>query len=546
MASNKVGLSDLFIKRITSGLQRQAVTTCSKWSERYRVMGRPFPGPFSFQHHPWLRAMHDSKADMNIGRKSAQMGYTETLLNWVFYHIDINQESALYVLPSDDDAGTFSASRFDPAIELSTHLSSMFTDVKNTRHKRAGSANLYIRGSRSKSKLKSIPVGIVAIDEKDEMVQENIPLIFERQSGQNDKQTWQISTPTFQGYGIEQDFSQSTKEQFFFKCPSCSKFIALNYPDNVVIEGESETDTNTSNTRYICNLCSATLVDKDTSQSAKEALLSSGQWVAETSSTDIRGFYINQLYSPTISPKEMAAAFFRGLRDPAAEQEFFNSKLGLPHVVKGAKVDDEDITACIGNYQNETKSKTAVVTMGVDVGKWLHVEITDWRAIDTQGDLNDSSVPRVIFEGKVAEFESLDGLMYKYGVGHCVVDANPERRKAFEFANRFPGMVNCCFYADNTKTRNISHNDTFVTVDRTAWLDLSLGRFKNHSISIPVNTSLEYKSHIKNVVKKYEKDADGNPTGRYINTGDDHFAHARNYNEIALALFSANVNKDIR
>ena len=484
--------------------------------------------------------MHDSKADMNIGRKSAQMGYTETLLNWVFYHMDINQESCLYVLPSDDDAGTFTASRFDPAIELSKHIGSLFTDVKNTRHKRAGSANLFIRGSRSKSKLKSIPVSRVAIDEKDEMVQENIPLIFERQSGQTEKQTWQISTPTFQGRGIDLDFDGSTKEQFFFKCPKCTKHIALNYPDNVIIEEDY------SKSRYVCNLCSATIVDSNTTPLEKAAFLASGQWVAETTNTDVRGFYINQLYSPTITPKEIALSYHNGLRDPAAEQEFFNSKLGLPHIVKGAKVDDEDIKACIGNYQNETKSKTPIVTMGVDVGKWLHVEISDWRISTDQGDLNDTCTPRVIFEGKVPEFEDLDGLMYKYGVGHCVIDANPERRKAFEFANRFPGLINCCFYADNTKTRNISHNDTYVTVDRTAWLDLSLGRFKNRTIAIPVNTSLEYKTHMQAIVKKYEKDADGNPVGRYINTGADHFAHSRNYNEIALALFSLNVNKDIR
>jgi hypothetical protein len=508
-------------------------------------MGQPFPGPFSFGHHPWLKAMHDSKADMNIGQKSAQMGYTETLLNWVFYHIDISQESCLYVLPSDDDAGIFAASRFDPAIETSKHLAALFTDVKNTRHKRAGGANLFIRGSRSKSKLKSIPVSRVAIDEKDEMVQNNIPLIFERQSGQIEKQTWQISTPTIQNYGINADFLISTQEQFYFKCPKCGKSICLRYPENVIIEGEHETDPNVSKSRYICNLCSAPIVDCNTSPTEKASLLALGQWVAETSNTSIRGFYINQLYSPTISPKEIAISYFKGLKNPAAEQEFWNSKLGLPHIVKGARIDQEDIEACIKNYQNETKSKSPIVTMGVDVGKWLHVEIDDWYSTDSVGDLNDASRPRIIYEGKVPEFENLDALMYKYGVSHCVIDANPERRKSFEFANRFPGLVNCCFYSDGSKTRNISFNDVFVTVDRTSWLDLSLGRFKNRAISIPVNTSLEYKNHLQNIVKKYEMDTDGNPTGRYINTGDDHFAHSRNYSEIALALVTTNVNKDI-
>jgi hypothetical protein len=40
------------------------------------------------------------------------------------------------------------------------------------------------------------------------------------------------------------------------------------------------------------------------------------------------------------------------------------------------------------------------------------------------------------------------------------------------------------------------------------------------------------------IVRIYEKDVDGNPIGKYVKAGsdDDHFAHARNYSEIALPL----------
>ena len=36
------------------------VKTCSRWAEARRIMGSPFPGQFSFVHHPWTRAIHDS------------------------------------------------------------------------------------------------------------------------------------------------------------------------------------------------------------------------------------------------------------------------------------------------------------------------------------------------------------------------------------------------------------------------------------------------------------------------------------------------------
>ena len=120
-------------QRITSGLSRKAITSCSQWAEKYRILGgKDFPGPWRFKHHPWLREMHDSLAPMNVGKKSAQMGYTETVLNLTFFKIDIERVDCLYVLPSKTpDASDFSTGRFDPALELSPHLENLFSDVKN-------------------------------------------------------------------------------------------------------------------------------------------------------------------------------------------------------------------------------------------------------------------------------------------------------------------------------------------------------------------------------------------------------------------------------
>ena len=44
---------------------------------------------------------------------------------------------------------------------------------------------------------------------------------------------------------------------------------------------------------------------------------------------------------------------------------------------------------------------------------------------------------------------------------------------------------------------------------------------------------------MKALVKKPERDNNGNPTAKYINVADDHFAHANNYAEIALPLGAA-------
>ena len=499
-------------------------------------MGQPYPGNWSFKHHPWARGMHDCDAEMMVGQKGAQLCYTEVALNKSFYNIDVHGNSVLYVLPSSTpDASDFSTSRFDPALEMSPHLANLFSDVKNIGHKRAGSANLFLRGSRSRNQLKSIPVSFAAIDEVDEMVQQNIPLIFERMSGQLSKQSFLLSTPTIEHYGINAYYEQSSQNHFFFQCPSCSRLTEFTFPECLEITAEHWSDPAIFNSSLKCKECKNKLSHK-----GKYEYLGKGDWISGFTDRIVQGFHINQLYSSTVRPDEIAVSYLKGKENPSDEQEFWNSKMGMPHEPEGARVSDADIQSCIGSFKMQDIAPAgALVTMGVDVGKWIHYEITQYFMDKLNVDVNTSARGRVLTVGKVRNFEELDHKMRRYQVNFCVIDANPERRKALEFAQRFWGHVKLCFYARGISTKVITLHKAeqhTVSVDRTNWLDLSLGRIRLTKIAIPVDVPIEYKDHLKNLVRIVEKDRDGNPVARYMKTGEDHYAHARNYNEIALQL----------
>lgn len=535
-------LATLLAERIAAGLKRQTLTKCSRWAEAIRVMGKPFPGKFTFKWHPWLREMHDSEAEMNVGQKSAQMGFTEWALNTAFFNIDVKRTDTLYVLPAQTpDATDFSAARFDPALELSPHLTNLFSDVKNVGHKRAGTTNLYVRGSKSRSGLKSIPTGLIILDEVDEMEEANIPLALERAAGQVEKKILAISTPTLPRHGINKLFLDTTQEHFFFKCPACSKFTELIFPESIVITGEDVNDPKIMDSHLICKECKATLEHR-----TKSDWLAKGQWIPQYSDRPARGFHVNQLYSSTVSPAELAKKYFRAQRDPSDEQEFHNSALGTPHVVKGASVTDADIDNCIGGYRkHDIASPYGITTMGIDVGRWLHWEIDVWTVRDLQAsiDLNVQAHCRLWAFGKCLHFEQLDELLRRFRVHACVIDANPERRKALEFASRFYRIVKMCFYGQGVQGKQIhvagdDQPEPTITVDRTSWLDLSLGRFRQGQsmLHLPIDLDQEYRDHIKANVRTYEKDKNGNPVGRYVKADkdDDHYAHARNYSELAL------------
>lgn len=529
-------LKQLLAQRIQSGLGRKSITDASRWACKYRFMGHPYPGLWNFEHHPWLKEMHDTQCVSTVGQKSAQMGFTEWALNKCFFFLDIKQMDVLYVLPNKQpDASDFSSGRFDKALELSEHLRGMFSDTQNIGHKRAGATNMYIRGSNSRSQLKSIPVGLLILDEVDEMTQENIPLAMERLSGQLERYDIKLSTPTIPEYGINYYFEKTTKERFFFPCPSCGKQIELKWPDSVVICGESDADPDVHKSHLKCYECGNAL-----HHAGKIEYLNKGAWVAEHRDRTDRGFYVNQLYSMHLPPSELVKAWFNAKKDQAAEQEFWNSKMGLAHIVAGSKITDVMIEECVGNYDIIDYDRRNFITMGVDVGRKLHVEVDAWDLQGRSGyDINSYARCRVLGHFELDDFEELDRLMFDFQVVFCVIDAQPERRKALEFANRFPGRVRLCLYPVGINGRSLTESaedEMIVKVDRTSWLDLALGRFKNGTITIPRNTSVEYKDHIKAQVRIPKKDQNGNPVTRYETPGQaqDHYGHARNYAEIAL------------
>lgn len=514
-------------------------------------MGQPFPGNWNFAHHPWLLEMHDSEAPNNVGQKAAQLGYTEWALNKALFSMDVLGLSVLYILPSDGDASDFSAARFDKALENSAYLNDFFSNVKNVGHKRAGNASLYVRGSRSRSKLKSIDTAVIVYDELDEMDQAAISLASERQSGQVIQHSIKISTPTIEDFGINKEFKLSTQENFFFKCPGCSRLIELLFPESVVITADSRSDPRVKDTHYICHQCKVKLPHETKTEWLKPVKLGgTARFVPMYSDRDIRGFFVPQMYSTTVTPEKFALSYIGGLVDPTEETEFYNSKLGKPHAVAGAKLNEEQINSTIKGY-NKGPVYGKVVTMGIDVGSVNHVSIEEWTlpSYRTPGlDLNDECSVRVLYEGttsgKSNDFDELGKLMGEYGVRFAVIDAEPERRLSYQFATKFWGRVYLCDFLWSQTGRSIlvgPEEERTVKVNRTSWFDLALGRFRTGSIALPNDVSYDYKRHMREPQRVYKKDKYGNPFGYYESIGADHFALTRVYNEIAL-IFAVNTN----
>lgn len=542
-------LEQLMIDSIATGLKRRSVTTCSKWACSYREMGNPFRGRWTFDHHPWLREMHDDPAEEVVGQKGAQVGFTEWAMNTTFYSIDVLNVDVLYVLPTNDDALDFTSGRFDPALENSQALKTLFSDVHNAKHKRAGQNSLYIRGSRSRSKLKSIPCEVLIFDEVDEMVQDNIPLALYRSSGQLKQKVLFISTPTIEDEGINKRFKLSDQRYFFFRCPCCNKLITFIYPDSLIITADELTDPKINDSHYICTECKGTLHHND-----KINFLAKGKYVPTHKNRDVHGYTISQMFSSAIGgrPAELAKLTIKAETSPTEATELYNSKLGITYEAKGARLTETDINSCIGDYVKGTGSHH-VVTMGIDVGTFFHYEIDEWILPNrrTPGfDVNDDVTCRLLAEGNCKDTIELINLFREYRVMAGVIDKYPEQRVSRQFATHFRGRILMCIYGRGFFGKQVQlgvEDELTITVDRTSWMDLSLGRIRHKTISLPRDISREYRNHLRAPVRLYEKDANGHPVGRYVSKGTDHLAHARTYSEIALPqAFSFGRSQNIR
>ena len=525
---------------IAEGLRRKAATTASKWAEKYRIMGGDEPGPWSFKYRPWLREMHDSKAEKNIGQKSAQMGFTETLLNLTFWAVDIRRWDVLYVLPSQrPDAYDFSSGRFNPAIEQCPYLERLFSDVQNVGHKRAGAVNIYIRGSKSVGGLKGLPVGFIGLDEVEEFPKEHVPLALERAAGRKEYMAWLISTPSLAGKGINKYYNQSTKELFTFPCPACSKWTDLSFPECLNIPVEDPMDPEIENSHLQCKECKKKLDHEN-----KWEWLADGKWNATNRQSRERGFHVNRLYSSAAlaRPPEIAKAYLLSKTDPTEATIFWNSKMGLTYEAEGARISETDIATKIEAYPNGGLRPDGLITMGVDPGKEIHYEIAQWTLHPFSGmDVNSKAHCKVLMIGKTFEWSDLDELMLKWGVHSAIVDANPETRNALQFVHRFFGRVHLCLFGRvNGRDIQQSEKEWTVLVNRTSWMDMAFSRFKREEmIMLPSNTPYEYKAHLQVPVRVYRKDREGNNVGYYESDDKaDHYALARTYNEIALKAFN--------
>lgn len=548
-----------FLTAIKEAVFNQTLDVCSRWAVARRVM--PDGEPYSLDDYPYAEAILNSRAQKNWVMKCAQIGLTEAAITIATFEVDYHQRDVIYFFPTGKMAERFSKTRFDPAYNFSPYLKSVVE--KSLELKTIGNASIHVLGANSEANLRGTSAGRLFFDELDAWTERQIYMAEQRAAGQknNDKIVWGFSTPRFPNCGIHKQFLQSTQEHYFFDCPHCKENIELLWEDSFVPCGDSVDDPRVHDSYIQCPRCKQKLdheTKKDWLRSKTRG--GTGEWKATNPNADprlARGFWISQLYSPTVQPWELAVGYLRGCGDEAARREFHNSMMGLPYIEDAHKVQDMHIDACVKKFairRTPVHVNEGIFTLGVDQGGPVH----HWCAVQwlfdakRVGDPNDRAIGRVVGCGRILQdnWAEVHGLMRQYAIRRCVIDYFPEPTNARVFARTFGGAVYLCQYVKGAAAREVrltedDYGANLCRVDKVSWLSKSLGRIINGDIELPLDLPLEFRQHVKAPVRTL-KERDGQYVAEYVETGPDHYAHALAYAEIALkildpALHSASI-----
>lgn len=490
---------------------------CDYWTTRGE--------PLEFVKRKYLVAIYKDQSPYIVTMKAAQTGATERAISEALWLADVYKENSGYFFPTSGAVSDLVQERVDDPINNNAYLNSVSGRAKRLMGKQADKIGLkrmskgfvYFRGAQNPRQITSVPIDTLFIDEVDLIDEKMIPYLNKRLQASSRKwQRW-FSTPTIPKFGIHALYESSDKHEWHVTCTHCKKEQILTFDDN--IDKENKT--------IICKECKEILIPWECD----------GRWIdkdgvewSEDKVSDVRGFHLCQIYSPTFDVK---LAIIESEKNSEWEiQQFHNQTLGEPYEPKGARITEEDINNCIKDYNmpfNIDKPKF----MGVDVGKKLHYVI---RTED-----------RIVEAGDCVNFTGVDSIEEKinnFKVKGVVIDALPETRKAQELANTFKRRVKLCYYTGLVEMKEAGKywkvDKDKVNTDRTVSLDMTFAEIKKAEIEMPknINSCKDFRSHMKSTTRIIREDKKGALKAEYVKTSDDHLLHASNYAKLATNIFN--------
>lgn len=341
-----------------------------------------------------------------IVKKSTQIGWSDGVLNNVVgYFIACEPKAMLMVQPTEFSAKTYSRKRITPMIESCAALKAKVREKSSRRHgssmlmKEFDGGSFRLTGASAGAGLRGDPIEILMLDEEDgypdDVEGEGDPIIIalRRTDTYETAKIFKGSTPAKpRGFSrIDDDYERSSQGIFEVPCPFCGFMQPLlwrgerdEHDYRLVFERDRLGEVIAASVRFLCAGCGRGIEER-----YKQRMLEAGAWRHRWPKRDqVRGFYINALYSPwRLLWHELAQEFIDATDNPEKLKAFINLRLGESWEGEtGKKVGAAALLNRAEDYQGcEVPPGVAVLVGSVDVQpNRLEAQITGFGAGEEQ------------------------------------------------------------------------------------------------------------------------------------------------------------------
>lgn len=497
--------------------------------------------PFSFADYPFQKMIADDMHPNLSVKKCSQIGLTEVQIR-KFLAILTRSTSlnGIFSMPNEKMFTKTYNGRIKPLLEADGVFNPP-SARKPTRSK----DQVQIRDSFgyitacTEGDATSLSADFLFHDELDLSPQEIIALYQSRLQGSDMQITQSFSTPTFVNFGIDKNYKLTDQREYTMKCGSCNhvqiprftpEFIHL---DHFPFDVEQFTDLTAQDIAQLdlencyvkCEKCNSRLDLGDAD---------SREWVATfPTRTNFRGYQVRPFSTSRIRP----AYIFRQLaqyQERSFTRGFYNTVLGEEYTAADAKIQREDVEACMakGTSQIPDVSANTPCYLGIDVGFTCHLTVS----YDDQ----DGWPQFVLFEQIPAAYlvRRVEEILKIYNIVQGAIDRFPYTNEANELRDITYGRVIPIQYRGNSSLQPVFEPDTKVISHYSANNTLVLDRVRTLISGRKMSMS-GYQGQKELVIAQLtdmvrNDSPDQEDMGQWIKTsGNDHYMHSIAFNLLA-------------
>lgn len=337
-----------FLRGLYRPTPRQTVVQWAEANLKLTSRQTEHPGPYSTSVRPYVREPLECWKDSGVVEMTlcwgSQTSKTTTLMAGLAWLIDTEPSPALWLMPTENLARSFSKSRWMPMLEDCPAIVAHFpSDKDKLTHleQHFDRSTLTFVGSNSAANLASRPVRVLVADEVDKFAQASereadaLDLAEQRLKAFSSSKLFLTSTPTTTEGRIWQRFLRGDQRRYYLPCPHCKVPIRLEWrqvkwDETAKLEdGKWDFGRVRASARYECQLCKGAMTDAQ-----KVAGLRHGQWIPENKGAlpGVRSYHLSSLYSPDrkCTWGHLAVQFIESQESLIGLQGFINGNLAEP------------------------------------------------------------------------------------------------------------------------------------------------------------------------------------------------------------------------